>query len=56
MLPSHAEWQESVAHLLKQSGEKYSGLLDWLRYFFAFMLYMYGTSKRLHFQFNMYSE
>ena len=36
--------------------EKYPGLLDWLRYFCAFMLYMYGTSKLLHFQFNLQSE
>ena len=27
--------------------------LDGLRYFCAFMLYMYGTSKLLHFQFNL---
>jgi hypothetical protein len=43
----------SNSHL---DGEKYSGLLDWLRYFCAFMLYMYGISKLLHLQFNMQSE
>jgi len=37
-------------------GEEYPGLLHWLRYFCAFMLYMYGTSKLLHFQFNLQSE
>jgi len=31
-------------------------LLDWLRYFCAFMLYMYGVSKLAHLQFNMSSE
>jgi hypothetical protein len=36
--------------------EKYPRLLHWLRYFCAFMLYMYGTSKLLHFQFNLQSE
>ena len=36
--------------------EEYLGLLHWLRYFSAFMLYMYGTSKLLHFQFNLQSE
>jgi hypothetical protein len=36
--------------------EQYPRLLDWLRYFCAFMLYMYGTSKLLHFQFNLQSE
>jgi hypothetical protein len=36
--------------------EKYPRLLDWLRYFCAFTLYMYGTSKLLHFQFNLHSE
>jgi len=36
--------------------EEYPGLLNWLRYFCAFMLYMYGTSKLLHFQFNLQSE
>ena len=33
--------------------ERYSKLLDWLRYFCAFLLYMYGVSKLLHFQFNL---
>ena len=36
--------------------EEYPGLLHLLRYFSAFMLYMYGTSKLLHFQFNLQSE
>ena len=31
-------------------------LLDGLRYFCAFMLYMYGLSKLLHLQFNLQSE
>lgn len=39
-----------------RSIEKYPRVLDWLRYFCAFMLYMYGTSKLLHFQFNLQSE
>jgi hypothetical protein len=34
----------------------YPRLLDWLRYFCAFMLYMYGTSKLLHFQFHLNAE
>ena len=34
----------------------YSQLLDWLRYFSAFMLFMYGFSKLLHLQFNLQSE
>lgn len=34
----------------------YPKLLDWLRYFCAFMLYMYGVSKLAHLQFNMSSE
>ena len=38
------------------SGKPYPKLLDWLRYFCAFMLYMYGLSKLLHLQFNMSSE
>jgi len=33
--------------------ERYPKLLDWLRYFCAFMLYMYGVSKLLHLQFNL---
>lgn len=32
---------------------RYPRLLDGLRYFCAFMLYMYGVSKLLHFQFNV---
>ena len=36
--------------------DKYPRVLDWLRYSCAFMLYMYGTSKLLHFQFNLESE
>jgi hypothetical protein len=38
------------------NAESYPRLLDWLRYFCAFMLYMYGTSKLLHLQFNMQSQ
>lgn len=37
-------------------GERYPRLFDWLRYFCAFQLYMYGTSKLLHLQFNMQAE
>jgi len=36
--------------------DSYPRLLDWLRYFCAFMLYMYGISKLLHLQFNMQSQ
>lgn len=36
--------------------EPYPKLLDWLRYFCAFMLYMYGVSKLAHLQFNMQPE
>lgn len=32
---------------LGTNGEQYPRLLDWLRYFCAFMLYMYGISKLL---------
>jgi len=38
---------------LETNAEAYPRLLDWLRYFCAFMLYMYGISKLLHLQFNM---
>ena len=38
------------------NAEAYPPLLDWLRYFCAFMLYMYGISKLLHLQFNMQSQ
>jgi hypothetical protein len=44
---------------MPQQGEhfgRYPKILDWLRYFCAFMLYMYGVSKLLHLQFNMASE
>jgi len=41
---------------LRTKTETYSRSLDWLRYFCAFMLYMYGTSKLLHLQFNMRRE
>lgn len=34
----------------------YPKLLDWLRYFCAFMLYMYGSSKLLHMQFHLNAE
>src|SRR5215472_2008584 len=36
--------------------KSYPKLLDWLRYFCAFMLYTYGLSKLLHLQFNMSAE
>ena len=36
--------------------EDYPRLLPWLQYFCALMLYMYGTSKLLHLQFNLQSE
>jgi hypothetical protein len=36
--------------------EDYPQLLDWLRYFCAFMLYLYGISKLLHLQFNLQSQ
>lgn len=38
-----------------ESAKPYPQLLDWLRYFCAFMLYMYGVSKLSHLQFNMSS-
>jgi hypothetical protein len=38
---------------LETNAEAYPRSLDWLRYFCAFMLYMYGISKLLHLQFNM---
>lgn len=41
---------------LETKGEAYPRLLDWLRYFCAFMLYMYGISKLLHLQFNMQNQ
>ena len=41
---------------LETNAEAYPRLLDWLRYFCAFMLYMYGISKLVHLQFNMQSE
>jgi hypothetical protein len=41
---------------LETSAETYPRLLDWLRYFCAFMLYMYGISKLLHLQFNMQTQ
>jgi hypothetical protein len=41
---------------LETNTEGYPRLLDWLRYFCAFMLYMYGISKLLHLQFNMQSQ
>lgn len=38
---------------LHESVKRYPNFLDWLRYFCAFMLYMYGVSKLLHLQFNL---
>ena len=37
----------------RHEASSYPKLLDWLRYFCAFMLYMYGISKLMHLQFNM---
>jgi hypothetical protein len=39
-----------------ERAKAYPKVLDWLRYFCSFMLYMYGVSKLLHLQFNMSSE
>jgi hypothetical protein len=39
-----------------ESAEAYPKWLDWLRYFCAFLLYMYGISKLLHLQFNVRSQ
>ncbi len=36
--------------------EEYPQMLDWFRYFCAFMLFTYGISKLLHLQFNMQSQ
>ncbi len=36
--------------------EQYPHMLDWFRYFCAFMLYTYGISKLLHLQFDMQAE
>jgi hypothetical protein len=36
--------------------QKYPRILDWFRYFCAFMLYTYGISKLLHLQFNMQTQ
>lgn len=40
----------------KSETEGYPQLLDWFRYFCAFMLYTYGISKLLHLQFDMQSQ
>jgi len=42
--------------MLNQNFKPYPRMLDWLRYFCSFMLYMYGVSKLLHLQFNMSSQ
>ncbi len=47
---------EGTMPKLETNAEAYPRLLDWLRYFCAFMLYMYGISKLLHLQFNMQSQ
>ncbi len=39
-----------------EHGRAHPALLDWLRYFSAFMLYMYGVSKLAHLQFNLPSD
>ncbi len=36
--------------------DEYPLLLDWFRYFCAFMLYTYGISKLLHLQFDLQSQ
>jgi len=41
---------------LREDANSYPKLLDWLRYFCAFMLYMYGVSKLMHLQFNMSAQ
>jgi hypothetical protein len=41
---------------LREDANSYPKLLDWLRYFCAFMLYMYGVSKLGHLQFNMSAQ
>jgi hypothetical protein len=40
----------------RENATSYPKLLDWLRYFCAFMLYMYGLSKLAHLQFNMSAQ
>jgi hypothetical protein len=40
----------------REGANSYPKLLDWIRYFSAFMLYMYGVSKLAHFQFNMSAQ
>jgi hypothetical protein len=47
---------EDTMPKLETEAEAYPRLLDWLRYFCAFMLYMYGISKLLHLQFNMQTQ
>jgi hypothetical protein len=45
-----------VPKLEAKNADTYPRLLDWLRYFCAFMLYMYGISKLLHLQFNLQTQ
>lgn len=40
----------------REGANSYPKLLDWLRYFCSFMLYMYGVSKLAHLQFNMSAQ
>ena len=40
----------------ESEAEGFAELLDWLRYFCAFMLYTYGISKMLHLQFDLQSQ
>jgi hypothetical protein len=40
----------------REDANSYPKFLDWLRYFCAFMLYMYGISKLMHLQFNLSSQ
>jgi hypothetical protein len=49
-------WPEVNMPYTHPDGGRYPRLLDWLRYFCAFHLYMYGISKLLHLQFNMQAE
>jgi hypothetical protein len=40
----------------REREKRYPRLLDWLRYFCALMLYLYGSSKLLHQQFHLSAE
>ncbi len=47
------DWERTAA---ARNAETYPRLLDWLRYFCAFLLYLYGIRKLLHLQFNVQSQ